>query len=184
MLVNKLAELIGTPTAIHGACLYAIPAVVDERGTLGVIARADWPLPTSVQLNLIRSAASTVRGFHVHLQHSDWLMSADGALHVGLRDLRPNSPTYGVAEVIVLHSFVSALLIPPGVGHAFVSVQPTLHIYGTDQFWSPDDEFGCRWDDPELQLPWPTLGTPLLSERDSTAGPLAQLEATLRELGL
>ncbi len=149
-----------------------------------MVSRQDWQLPVVLQWNLVRSAAPVVRGFHVHLRHVDGLFVAAGTLHVGLRDLRIASTTYRQAEVITLEPFSSGLVIPPGVGHGFLSADPAVHLYGTDEYWDPADELGCRWDDPALALHWPAIAPPKLSERDSAAGTLAQLEATLRDLGL
>ena len=77
-------------------------------------------------------------------------------------------------------ALLGALLIPPGVGHAFVSAEPTTHLYATDEYWDPTDEFGCRWDDSALGLDWPPIHEPLLSERDAASGSYAQLEVLLR----
>lgn len=159
-----------------------MPTAVDDRGTLTVVHRNhddgdDW-----VQWNLSRSTAGTLRGVHAHRHHHDRLLCAWGSLVVGLQDLRPQSPTFGVAEVIVLEAHATvpqALLIPPGVAHGFYSPEPTVHLYATDAYWSPDDEFGCRWDDPGLAIDWPAMpdGGPVLSERDAGAGTLHELLA-------
>ncbi len=177
---NRLAALNNTPTSIDGALLFSVPSAVDSRGTLGVVSRADWPLPALLQWNLVQSSSSVVRGFHVHVRHVDWVVATSGTLHVGLRDLRIASATYGCSEVIALAPFSGALLIPPGVGHAFVSAEPTTHLYATDEYWDPTDEFGCRWDDSALGLDWPPIHEPLLSERDAASGSYAQLEVLLR----
>jgi dTDP-4-dehydrorhamnose 3,5-epimerase len=52
--------------------------------------------------------------------------------------------------------------------------------YGVTSYWDPEeDELGCRWDDPDLGLDW-QLTAPVLSERDASAQPLAQLLEQLR----
>ncbi len=159
-----------------------MPTASDERGTLSVVHRHDWHEPDWVQWNLSRSTAGTLRGVHAHRAHHDRLLCAWGSLLVGLQDLRPQSPTFGVADLVVLRSDTAepqALLIPPGVAHGFYSPEPTVHVYSTDTCWSPDDEFGCRWDDPDLAIPWPGMppGGPTLSPRDAGAGTLAELLA-------
>ena len=42
--------------------------------------------------------------------------------------------------------------------------------------WDPEDELGCRWDDPALGISWP-CEEPQISERDRTLGPLSELRS-------
>jgi dTDP-4-dehydrorhamnose 3,5-epimerase len=47
-------------------------------------------------------------------------------------------------------------------------------MYGVSA-WDPDDEFGVRWDDPALGIPWPVEASRgVLSARDSAFPPLAE----------
>ena len=46
--------------------------------------------------------------------------------------------------------------------------------------WSKDDELGCRWNDSELGIAW-ECDRPVISERDRVAGPLAVLQAEVRQ---
>ena len=41
-------------------------------------------------------------------------------------------------------------------------------------FRDPSDEFGCRWDDPDLGFAWP-IADPLLSLRDAAASDYGDL---------
>jgi dTDP-4-dehydrorhamnose 3,5-epimerase len=50
------------------------------------------------------------------------------------------------------------------------------------------DELGFAWDDPAVGVPWPPVsgtsdGRPILSERDQSNPPLAELVARLRTTG-
>lgn len=74
------------------------------------------------------------------------------------------------------------MVVPPGVCHGFYFPSPSTHIYGVSEAWDGSDEFGCAWDDPALNLAWP-CEAPVLSERDRTAGPFAELVAALVERG-
>jgi dTDP-4-dehydrorhamnose 3,5-epimerase len=38
--------------------------------------------------------------------------------------------------------------------------------YQVDHYYDASDEFGVAWDDPQLAVPWPLDGAPLLSDRD------------------
>jgi len=76
-------------------------------------------------------------------------------------------------------------MIPTRVAHGFFFPEPVSFIYGMTQYWDPvNDEFGCRWDDPALGIPWPPeCASARLSARDATAGPLDELRETLRATG-
>ncbi len=94
---------------------------------------------------------------------------------VGLRDLRRGSPTEGLSTIVELgRENPAALVIPHGVAHGFYFPEPSLHVYAVSEYWDPTDELGCRWDDPELEIPWPTE-TARVSERDAAAQPLQAL---------
>ena len=41
------------------------------------------------------------------------------------------------------------------------------------------DELGCRWDDPDLDIPWPCT-EPLISQRDRELGSLSDLRDVWR----
>lgn len=55
-----------------------------------------------------------------------------------------------------------------------------MRIYGFTKPYDSEDVLGCRWNDPELGFEWSVTGEPMLSERDRTAGTLAQLREQIR----
>jgi dTDP-4-dehydrorhamnose 3,5-epimerase len=143
---------------------------VDSRGALTEIFRESWDLGCRpVQFNAVSSAASVLRGVHVHVRHTDHLVVVAGRMALGLHDLRPWSPT---ARKSCLFDIVSnaprAIVIPVGVAHGFYFCEPSLMIYGTSHYWDKADEIACRWNCPELELAWPTT-SPILSPRDAAA---------------
>jgi dTDP-4-dehydrorhamnose 3,5-epimerase len=59
------------------------------------------------------------------------------------------------------------VFVPAGYAHGFCVVSPEAQvIYKTTAEYAPDSEFGVRWDDPQLAIPWPVTA-PRLSHRDS-----------------
>lgn len=151
----------------------------DSRGVLSEIYRREWGLPVLAQMNLVVSEPNALRGVHFHEGHEDYLLVISGVLVLGLHDLRPGSPTCGESALIGLTGNPrQAVRIPIGVGHGFYFPEPTTYVYGLTAPWSPEGERGCRWDDPELDIPWPCTD-PILSERDAQAGSLADLRAAL-----
>jgi len=116
---------------------------------------------------------------HVHRRHADYLTVVAGRASVGLCDLRPVSGTPERATIVDLDSErPAAIMIPTGVAHGFLFRAPSIHVYAVTHTWDPDDELGCRWDDPELGIPWPSEPTSV-SERDLALPRLAELRAAL-----
>ena len=64
------------------------------------------------------------------------------------------------------------------MAHGFYSVTDLTLIYVVDSYYDGADELGVAWDDPALGLDWaiPAGTEPILSERDATNPPLAQLD--------
>lgn len=152
----------------------------DDRGRFTEVFRREWDLGVDpVQWNVVRSEAGVLRGVHVHPRHDDYLTVLAGRATVGLRDLRPGSPTADRAATVELNGErPAAIVIPHGVAHGFYFHEPSLHAYAVSHYWDPDDELACRWDDPEVGIEWPEPPR-LVSERDASAPPLAELRARL-----
>jgi dTDP-4-dehydrorhamnose 3,5-epimerase len=156
---------------LDGVVLTPLETHKDERGALREIFRGTWPTGIEpVQWNLVSSNADVLRGVHVHVQHLDYLMCINGEMRLGLSDIRPSSPTRGRSEFIMLSADKpSAVTIPEGIAHGFYFAAPAQILYGVSHYWNTVDELGCRWNDPNLGLDWPTRA-PQLSNRDATAG--------------
>lgn len=157
----------------------AITVHADERGSLSEIFRTEWPTGIApLQWNLVKSAGNVMRGVHVHPHHVDYLTVAHGTMHIALVDMRTDSPTHKLATIVVLTGDdPHTLTIPNGVAHGFWFPAPATFFYAVDHYWSLADELGCRWDDPELGIPWPaTMADPQLSPRDEDAGTFAELQ--------
>jgi dTDP-4-dehydrorhamnose 3,5-epimerase len=55
---------------------------------------------------------------------------------------------------------------------------PSTMTYMVDRYYDTNDELGVAWDDPELSIPWPVVGAPLLSPRDEKNPRVAGLDPT------
>ena len=159
-----------------GTSLVPLEAHDDERGVFVELYRLEWETGVvPVQWNAVRSEAGVLRGVHVHIRHDDYLTVPFGRASVGIRDLRRDSPTEGLATVVELGAErPAALVIPHGVAHGFYFHEPSLHVYAVSEYWDPEDELGCHWADPELAIPWP-VGSARVSERDEQSPPLSDL---------
>jgi len=160
----------------RGVSIRELEPHADDRGVFTELFRASWGLDVlPVQWNAVRSEANVLRGVHVHVRHSDYLTVPLGRALVGLHDLRNHSATAGMGTLVELDgSSPSGLTIPPGVAHGFFFPERSVHVYAVSHEWDPDDELGCRWDDPELGICWP-CSEPVVSSRDARLWPLAEL---------
>ena len=177
-----------------GVVLTPLTRHADARGDLAEIFRQSWTDEfRPLQWNLVRSKPNTLRGFHVHPRHYDYLLMIEGVMQLALKDARSGSLTAGLTAVIELNAEEPAgISIPPGVGHGFYFQEKAIHVYSVSEYWSRDEEIGCRWDDPDLGMEWGTPGA-ALSPRDETAGTYRQMveeyrvrtidNAVLKEVG-
>jgi dTDP-4-dehydrorhamnose 3,5-epimerase len=168
---------VAAPTLLPvGTLLRPLEPHLDDRGSFTELYRAEWDTGVApIQWNAVRSEAGVLRGVHVHIRHDDYLTVPIGRAAVGLRDLRRGSPTEGLSALVPLGGDNPAgLVIPHGVAHGFYFLEPSLHVYAVTEYWDVNDELSCRWDDPELEIPWPAR-TARVSERDAASQPLRAL---------
>ena len=169
------------PSLIDGVVRYPLDAHADSRGVLVEVYRDSWmPDFSPSQWNFVSNRGDVLRGFHCHVRHTDVLAVVQGTMVLGLKDLRVASPTHNVSQVIVMDPTVELVRIPPGVGHGFYFPRPAMILNAVSHTWSKDDELGCRWDEPGLDLDW-GAHSPVISERDRTAGSLDELRRAVNE---
>jgi dTDP-4-dehydrorhamnose 3,5-epimerase len=122
-----------------------------------------------VQDNLSRSTKGTLRG--LHFQHprgqAKLVQAVQGEIFDVAVDIRRGSPTFGQWFGTTLSdSDQRQLFIPSGFAHGFcVLSQTALFSYKCSDYYTPGNEGGLRWDDPDVAIGWGEK-SPLLSERD------------------
>lgn len=124
-----------------------------------------------VQDNHSRSAPRILRG--LHYQHTPCQGKLVGVIRGRIWDvavdIRPYSQTFGQHQAIELSGDNGVLLwIPSGFAHGFCVLgdEPADVLYKVDAYYHPEGETGIRYDDPQLNIPWP-VQRPLLSRRDA-----------------
>jgi len=66
--------------------------------------------------------------------------------------------------------------VPPGFAHGFVVLSETADFeYKCTDYYDPSDEGSILWNDPDLNIPWPT-DDPNLSDKDANAEKLVDLK--------
>jgi dTDP-4-dehydrorhamnose 3,5-epimerase len=82
-------------------------------------------------------------------------------------DVRKESPTFGNWSGVKLSSEnCRQLYIPEGFAHGFCVLSDfAILTYKCTDFYSPDDEGGILWSDPDIGIEWP-ISDVSLSDRD------------------
>src|SRR5207244_604610 len=137
-----------------GVVLHTLASHRDSRGCFTEVFRHEWGIGVvPVQWNACVSEAGSLRGLHVHPRHDDYFVLLRGRMTLALRDLRRGSSTEGLAALVELSEDpMIAIVMPHGVAHGFYYHEPSLHLYAVSEYWAVDDELGCHWADPELEI--------------------------------
>jgi dTDP-4-dehydrorhamnose 3,5-epimerase len=115
--------------------------------------------------------AGTLRGLHYQLDpyaQTKLVRAVGGAIYDVILDIRKGSPTYGQWQGFILtEENKRQLLVPKGFAHGFCTlVKNTEVIYKVDNYYSAEHDKGIQWNDPQLNIDWPTA-EPILSGKDS-----------------
>ncbi|WP_409252133.1 dTDP-4-dehydrorhamnose 3,5-epimerase [Bacillus sp. SCS-153A] len=125
-----------------------------------------------VQDNQSFSAAKgTLRGLHYQLNpkaQTKLVRCTQGSIFDVAVDIRKGSPTFGKWFGIELSAEnKKQLLVPKGFAHAFMTLTDDVEVqYKVDELYSPENDRGIIWNDPEIGIDWPFDITPILSEKD------------------
>jgi dTDP-4-dehydrorhamnose 3,5-epimerase len=188
------------PSSVPGVRFGAIERHGDSRGAFRELWRAsafpvltreetgapDGREPRFVQVNQSSSAAGVLRGLHYHRRQLDYWVVAAGRAFVAVVDVRPVAAGSGPAVVETRELAADEwIVIPAGVAHGFLALEPLELVYLVTNEFDGSDELGFAWDDPAVGVPWPSVpgsadGRPILSERDRSNPPLAELVERLR----
>ena len=166
-----------TGTGIAGVQQRRLTVHADERGSFQEAWRESWM--TSIggsmrQANVSVSRPGVLRGLHVHLRQADLWVVLDGHPFIALVDVRPGGRTGRPSVQTIAGQPGDALSIPAGVAHGFYARDAVTLLYLVTREFDGSDELGFAWDDPDAAVPWPA-GQPVLSPRDASAPPLAQV---------
>jgi len=133
-----------------------------------------------VQDNHSRSAQGVLRGLHYQIRQPQGKLVrvTEGEIFDVAVDVRRSSPNFGKWESARLSAHSKNMLwIPVGFAHGFWVLSDFAEVlYKTTDFYSPEYERAILWNDPDLAIPWPFNGDPILSTKDAKASRLRDAE--------
>lgn len=137
-----------------------------------------------VQDNHSRSGTGILRGLHYQLQHPQGKLVrvSQGRVFDVAVDIRKGSPRFGRwAGVELSEDNFRQLYVPPGFAHGFCSLSERVDfIYKCTDYYDPADEHGVLWNDPDIGIVWPDIGSDYrLSDKDQRNRRLCDLDAEL-----
>lgn len=115
-----------------------------------------------VQDNHSRSQKGVLRGMHFQNPgpQGKLVRVSRGAVYDVAVDLRKSSSTFGKWTGVELSSENKRMFwVPQGFAHGFLTLEnDTDFLYKCDAPYSPENEHSLAWDDPTVDIDWPTKG--------------------------
>jgi dTDP-4-dehydrorhamnose 3,5-epimerase len=125
-----------------------------------------------VQDNQSFSSKGVLRGLHYqtgeHAQAKLVRVLQGEVLDVAV-DIRPNSPTYGQYEIVLLtEGNKRQFFVPRGFAHGFLVLSETAtFFYKCDNFYNKESEGGIIYNDEKINIDWQfPLENLIISEKD------------------
>lgn len=123
-----------------------------------------------VQDNQSSSCKGVLRGLHFQKTYpqAKLVRVLSGEVFDVAVDLRQESQTYGQWVGVVLSGDnKKQFMIPRGFAHGFLVISDYAEFaYKCDEIYHPEDEGGLFWNDPDIGIKWPEVGSIILSEKD------------------
>ena len=155
-----------TKTSIDGVVVVDVKSYGDDRGYFMETYKRECFEEGGitcefVQDNQSSSTKGVLRGLHFQINHpqSKLVRVVSGSVFDVAVDLRPNSPTFGKWEGVVLSAENKRqFFIPRGFAHGFLVLSDTAEFcYKCDDVYHPNDEGGLMFNDPAIGIDWPAM---------------------------
>jgi len=134
---------------------------------------------TFVQDNVSSSSRGVLRGMHFQAENCQGklVQVLHGRIFDVAVDIRPKSLTFGQWYGTELSAENQhQLFIPVGFAHGFVSLDETnVVMYKCTDKYNPYAEHTLAWDDPSVNINWPEIDRPTLSEKDQSGKSLKMI---------
>lgn len=166
-------------TEIPGVVILKPKVFGDQRGFfMESFNRRSWSEATGldydfVQDNHSRSARGVLRGLHYQIRQPQGKLVrvVSGEVFDVAVDVRRSSATFGKwVGVRLSEENRLQFWVPPGFAHGFMVLSESADfLYKATDYYAPEHERSIIWNDPELNIEWPEIVRPELSEKDRAA---------------
>ncbi len=133
-----------------------------------------------VQDNQSFSKKYVLRGLHYQIRQPQGKLvrALRGEIFDVAVDIRKSSPTFGKSVHVTLSAENRRMLwIPSGFAHGFLVLSDCAEVlYKTTDFYAPEHERTLLWNDAKLAIPWPSVASPILSDKDQRGLPIDRAE--------
>ena len=181
-------------TEIEGVTIISPHTYPDERGVYKKnyekkIFAENGIICTFNECSDLYSRKGALRGLHYQTMNSQakLIHVIKGSLFDVALDLRVNSSTFGKYHTELLsENDNKVIFIPEGFAHGFISLtDDTIFSYQCSGSYVPSACGGIRWDDPELNIPWPLkeygVDHVIVTEKDSNWPTLSEYINMIKE---
>ncbi len=113
---------------------------------------------TSISTNRMKGTLRGIHSLNISLKETKIVECIGGSLFDIVVDLRVGSTTYLKWMGLYLNEDIDyAVVIPPGFGHGFLTLEAdTTVLYQMSCQYDPKFEIGIRFDDPKVDIEWPS----------------------------
>ena len=134
-----------------------------------------------VQDNKSISFKNVIRGLHYQLspdEQGKLISVSRGKIFDVAVDVRKKSLTLGkYVSKILSEENKEQIWIPPGFAHGFLALDDHTEItYKCTNYYSPNNERTINWSDDTININWPIIGNPIVSEKDNLAKNINEIE--------
>lgn len=171
-------------TKLEGVLIIEPDVFIDKRGFFKEIYNSGSLLNNNIQVefiqdNMSRSSKGVLRGLHYQESNPQGKLVTclSGAVFDVAVDINRESKTYGeYVSINLTEENHKMMWIPPGYAHGFCVLSETADFfYKCTEHYDKEDEKGILWNDPELNINWPTIDL-TLSDRDRANPTLSELK--------
>ena len=166
------------PLKLEGAYKISLNRHNDERGWFSRSFCKNQFLENGLNFENLQSNISynirkhTIRGMHWQCSPNEEvkvIRCTKGKAFDVMVDLRPDSPTFGTWESLIISEYDNFMIyIPQGFAHGFQTLEDSTEIhYMMGSEYQPNCQRGFNWLDPEIAIKWPNNNDYIISEKDS-----------------